>query len=547
MASSTSEKIILPQKYYLDYFRYVLDFLRQHYGHILTEEDLAFFRDFGALSEEAQCLFVRFSNRKGPLYRISKLGYEEIPDPHTTADELVAAGFAHKDIPNAYETFNLFTRAELFSILEEHTSGLRPLTKPEIIEHLVDGEEAHELLAAHEPIVQVDRQEEFEFFKLLFFGQYKAQMTEFVIRDVGHVHLEELQEDKFKPWCQSREEAVAYFEISKLKSATRRAMKEWSATLVHEELTDVEWSQFQKYDRASKALDRLVLEIGQQLEREGEPELALSYYRWSQKPPSRERQIRIMDSLDRKEEALALAQELLTTYRNAEEKIFAHDFLSRKAVRINRSMSSKLATAPKVQLPATDQRVEKQVIDHYQSMGYQAIHSENFLWRNLFGLLLWEELFDQELEGFHHPLQRVTSDLYSPSFFEKRRETIEQKMARLDSRRKLIARMKRIADKKWGRANPLVYWYDDLTAHCEAMLARLSPKQVQSVILEQAKNIKDNSTGFPDLFIWNDEEYFFYEIKSPNDHLSAQQLFWIEFMQERGIQADILRVEYITS
>jgi hypothetical protein len=61
-----------------------------------------------------------------------------------------------------------------------------------------------------------------------------------------------------------------------------------------------------------------------------------------------------------------------------------------------------------------------------------------------------------------------------------------------------------------------------------------------------SKNLKDNSTGFPDLFVWKDKTYHLYEIKSPNDHLSSQQLFWLNFMQSLGIHAKIIRVHHKT-
>ncbi|MEM9325354.1 MAG: VRR-NUC domain-containing protein [Bacteroidota bacterium] len=545
MASTVPEKIILPQKYYLDYFRYLLDFVQLHYRHVLSDQDYEFIQSFSNLSEPGQCLFVRFSNRKGPMYRVRQLAYEEIPDPEAAAQELVEMGFAHRNIPNAPESFNLFTRRELFTIFDKEVATLKRQLKVEIIEHLMGAEDAYLQLDEYEPIVHVDKQDEFEYFKLLFFGQYKAQMTEFVIRDVGHVKLESLKEDQFKPWCNNRDEAMAFFEVSKLKTLIRKAIKVWPATVVHEEIIDTDWAAFRQYERSAKALDTLALELGQQLEREGEKELALAYYQWSLKPPARERQIRILDSLKRTEEASALARKLLDNYRNANERIFASDFLNRKAVRINRSMSSKLAESPVIQLEDNpDLRVEHQVMEHFAERGFQAIHSENFLWRNLFGLLLWEELFDQGQDGFHHPLQRATSDLHTPLFFEKRREFIQKKMAKLNSRQKIIRRLKGTAKQKQGLANPMVYWYEGLLEHCEALVEKLYPAQLKAVVLEQCKNIKDNSTGFPDLFIWNEQEYFFYEIKSPNDHLSAQQLFWIEFMQNQGIRADILRVQY---
>ncbi len=97
---------------------------------------------------------------------------------------------------------------------------------------------------------------------------------------------------------------------------------------------------------------------------------------------------------------------------------------------------------------------------------------------------------------------------------------------------------------KQGLSNPFVYWYEGQSDHLISLVRALRPKQLHAVLLEMAKNPKDNATGFPDLFVWKESEYWFYEIKSPNDHLSSQQLFWLDFMQSQGIKSDILRVEY---
>ncbi len=55
----------LPPKYYLDNFRFVLDHVQALYADILTAQESAFADDFNALSEDAQCLYVRLLSRRG--------------------------------------------------------------------------------------------------------------------------------------------------------------------------------------------------------------------------------------------------------------------------------------------------------------------------------------------------------------------------------------------------------------------------------------------------------------------------------------------------
>ena len=76
------------------------------------------------------------------------------------------------------------------------------------------------------------------------------------------------------------------------------------------------------------------------------------------------------------------------------------------------------------------------------------------------------------------------------------------------------------------------------------MIELLPFKALKDVLLEMAKNPKENSTGFPDIFVWKNKDYHFHEVKSPNDHLSSKQLFWLDFMQERKIKTEILKISY---
>ena len=72
------QKALLTPRYYLDNFQYVLDFVERLYGGLLNETEWDFVRRFRTLSVDAQCLYVRISNRKGLFFRVNKLHYREI-------------------------------------------------------------------------------------------------------------------------------------------------------------------------------------------------------------------------------------------------------------------------------------------------------------------------------------------------------------------------------------------------------------------------------------------------------------------------------------
>lgn len=540
------EKVILPPKYYLEYFKYLIDFIRDGSAHCLSDSDMEFIENLNGLSENAQCLMVRMINRKGDYFRLDKISYAEISNIPIAADELASAGFISFDPPNDPLIFRLFTKTELHHLFPE--KEFKKKYKEEILVQLSEECTSHEyaILTDRYTILHFLYQEQIEYLKLLFFGHCHGMMTEFVIRDVGHIKLESREEYTFTPWFESRAEAVAVFQLSGWSKVLRQAMEVMLPEEVLELVREVNWSDYLGYSKTRKPGDKLMLRLGEYLEKSGFLKEAMEYYSLAKKHPARERRIRILESLARIDEAKELAQIALDHPFNASEKIFLQDYLAKESKRNYRSTTARIKESPEITIPRiAGMRVEDLALDHFNDKGFQGLHSENYIWRSIFGLLFWEELFDHTQATFHHPLQRMPSDLYNDSFYETRKSFLVSKVASFRSRKALSDYILKTHDAKSGINNPLVGWHPSLPGALEACISHLPVNGLKRVMLEIAKNVKDNCTGFPDLFIWNDTEYFFYEVKSPNDHLSAQQLFWMDFFSENNIRADILRVRYL--
>ncbi|MEQ9466390.1 MAG: VRR-NUC domain-containing protein [Ekhidna sp.] len=535
---SKNDPIILPEKYYLDYFNYVLEFVERQYDHILDQPEHLFYQSFRDLSEQAQCLYLRFSNRRGDFFRISKISYAEIPDLHQAKEELLYQGFIRINENPDPGQFRLFTKSELISIF----GFLSPAQKKEeILTELTDAD--IRLIHEQEEIAEVLKNDEVDFIKLLFFGHRGGQMTDFVVRDVGNVKIEKLDESKFKPWFGSREEALSMMHISQLRRMIYEIQE--AGLPLEDYLEEMPWNTWLSYPRSAKSAEKLLLKIAYYFEQMQQPELALHYYSFTDRPPARERKVRLLDKMDKKEEAVTIAREMSEHPSNASELTFATDFLNRKGIRINRSMTERLKSAPAIEIPRPTINVEKAVLEYYEDKGWQGLHAENYLWRGLFGLVFWHVIFDESLGSFHHPLQRQPSDLNDAVFFESRQESLKIQLDKLKSRKQLLKHVASLHASKQGIANRFVYWHESLLPSLEVMIDRVPLKGLKLVLLEMSKNMKENSAGFPDLFIWKRKEYHFYEVKSPNDHLSAQQLFWLDFLASVKINVDVLRVNYI--
>ncbi len=552
--------IILPPRYYLDNFRYVVDFVNRLYGILLNEAERDFVDRFAALSIDAQCLFVRFSNRKGLFFRVNKLIYPEIIDLPAALGELLLAGMVERLSAQhaglAGDVLGVFTKPELLELLPLEPDEGRLLDKQKkhdvvryATQELNFGEIATSL-TTRETVVKLSYEAEVMMVKYLFFGNRGSDMTEFVVRDLGMVNFERYDESKLTARFRSRKEVEDKLLIS-LTSETLYELKQaetpaediynwflnWNET--RPELTEI----------AIPGYQRLVLKVGAYLEKQKLPDQALVVYELSDKVPARERRVRLLFKNGLMDEALALCDEIAVTPQNADERYFAQDFrekilgLSEKR-RSRKSTTRFLSDAEAVAIPAAYRHhVEEGVMNYYLEQGQDAAFTENYPWRGLFGLAFWDIIYDANVQAIHHPLQRAPSDFYLPDFYLKRESLLKKRLDELATTADWQQHIEGVFHAKYGITNVLVDWSETLLDLVHRLIALLDPAQLRLILLEMARNLRENTRGFPDLLVWDETgTYSFVEVKSPTDHLSAQQLHWMEYFQAIGVQGKVVRV-----
>jgi VRR-NUC domain len=544
----------LPPKYYLDYFTFLLAFVQRLYGHILNEQEKHFIRAFAQLSEDAQCLFVRFSNRRGLFFRTNKLKYAEIEDIAAALYELEEGRFIEalspKHAAQAAEVVGLFTKDEWVQMAPPTDLSLKPLKKPDLIRYLLHHFSFANLCAGiAEPVVKVQYETEVMMMKFLFFGNRHADMTEFVVRDLGKINFERFRDDSYTARFNTRQEA----DHKLLMSLTSEAFfEQQEAGFPPEDI--FEW--FMNWQAGVGTLSevampnygRLINKVGVYLERQKLPEQALMVYQLTNQAPARERSARLLQRLGLTEEARALCELMANEPQNADERFFAVDFtakLDSGKSRTKKRVTQFLQEADYILLPLAHRyRVEQGVADYFVAQGRQAVHSENYPWRGLFGLVFWDIIYDENVQAIHHPLQRMPSDFYQPGFFAKRETQLKQRLAELNTQQAYVQWIEHIFIEKYGTANVLVEWHEVLLELTRLIAERLQPEQLAEILLEMARNLRQHTRGFADLLVWDNTDFELIEVKSPTDHLSAQQLHWIQFMQQIGVKARVLRVEW---
>lgn len=552
------ENIILPPKYYLTNFLYLLDFVQEKSAHLLTNREYRFIAAFNELSENAKCLFIRFVNRRKVFFKTTQLVYPEIEQIPNVLQELIEKQFITPLATHHHEKIlyllEIFTKNELIELIKQ--TGTKPNRQDKkssqtvwILENITF-EVLVEFIGTKNLIIKQDYEEEVEFLMYLFFGNLSMDMTRFVIRDLGHVQYEQFDEKKFTAYFKSRKEAEDKLKMEKAHLHFGFLSVLYSGI----ELYDWFISQLPDWqylsESAQRIFDRLCLELGKILEKNKLETEALKIYQYTAKPPSIERQIRLLHKLGYIQEALILCKKLEMNPLNPEEKLFALDFRKKLEKQGSEKATSKTTTqwlkqAESISIDASfEYNVELGTLEYFKNQGFEGVFTENYLWNALFGILFWDIIFDENQDAIHHPFQFAPSDLRRDNFWEKRQAQLLERTALLEDDEQFFLHIQQVISTKKGKANPFVFWHEDLFFHLTKCYELLDSDQLGIVLLEMAKNLKEYTKGFPDLFIWNNETYCFIEVKSPNDHLSAHQVFWLSFFKEVGIQAKVLKVNF---
>lgn len=548
-----SEQIVLPPKYYLTYFTYLLEFVQEKYKHILEEQEWRFFRKFYALTGDQQCLFIRLVNRRGNYFQVSKINYEEIEDLQQNLKVLVDKDFftPPKNLikQEKEQLLSSLNKQQLYPIVQD--SLPKTIKKEELIAAFIENENFWMDLttsSTYADIIAVNFQYEVTFIKFLFFGNRYMDMSEFVVRDLGHLQYLYHDENKLVAQFEDRKDAEDKWLITDQFDLFRQKKKEDTPQEIYDWFLSFLESKKTFSKSAKPSLDRLILKIGKYLEREKAYEQAVQIFRKTEALPSKERQVRCLHKLKLIDEAIAMCQEMQATSTLADEYLFAKDFEQRvllKSRKNKKLTTEKLHDAEAITISKIFRgQVELGTIDHYLQQGKQAVFSENHLWRNIFGLVFWELIFDPDLVAFHHPFQRRPSDLHLPDFYEKRADKIIEHLARFQDLESLLTHMGAIYDTYEGTSNPFVFWTEDSWPLARIICEKIELETLKNILHHISKDLSEHSRGFPDLFVWDEDGYEFVEVKSPTDNLSNRQLYWLDYFEKNGVNAKVLRVYF---
>jgi len=537
---------VLDEDYYLTNFRFLIDFVANTYRGLLSDAELQWYSAVVSMPEPAQRLYVRLSGRQATVFRQGKLNYPEIDSLPLAAKTLCQNELGSDKAPSELAVLlSTFTKPELIKLLELRDH--RQLKRGELEEHIIDSDSIKNLktLQQADSWISIGGLEQYAVFKLCFFGNCYQDMSEFVLRDLGVFNYEQYRIDKHSRVFQTRDQLEAHLQYFTCSTAFDAI--DHTNTDALQSINDALPDNPSNDPHLARRTDRLRNTIARQLERLDEPSQALSLYQRSTKPPSRERQVRLLMKLSRFNDAQQLCKKIIAEPIADEELQFVETIEPKLNKHLSITVPRKKPFRPitsKLNLTASDDRVEMVAREFYAQFG-DCFYVENALVNSVLGLFMWDIIFAPVSGVFFNPFQSMPADFYQKEFCEKRAALIEARFKELDDPLRFSARVWEFYESRFGIMNRLVSWQYLSEELLSLALIRIPVNHWRKLFDRMLKDLRNHTSGLPDLILFPKAgEYEMLEIKGPGDAVQKNQRRWMQYFSEHAIPYRVVHIRW---
>lgn len=521
--------IELPSKYYHSHFKELTDVLWGQYAPFFEENHRNFLIIFQNLSEDAQCLYLRMMNRKGKFFFKEKLRYAEIESFEIAAEELIKNGFADSPQDDEWEDFISFLpKNSLLELCREKNITLKKsASRDEIQEALLTASFPCQLM---DKILVQRKQEDLIYLLFLYFGKIQENLALYTLRDLG-IRQSHQKKSSYKVRFRAKDEALSHYFYSRL---------EYGFTT--EVPIDLWPKAFNEETRIMR--ESILLALADEAT---DMERKLAILKCCEAHPGREKFVRLLFQLEKKDEAKQVLESILETPYSDIEYLFAEDFYARKfGGRKLSVLTETLRNARKIGIDESYFRHPERGVEAYlKDQGVQSYHLENYLWNCLFGILFWEELFESEKSSIFNEFERLPNELQEKTFHLVHEKEITEKLNLLKNKMAALELLLTKAEEKKNTVNGVFGWHESIPSMLEILISHANPESLASILIHMAKNFFERSSGFPDLMAVENGEIKFFEIKAPGDSLKERQLMQMIALQKAGFHVEVLQVEYM--
>jgi len=212
---------------------------------------------------------------------------------------------------------------------------------------------------------------------------------------------------------------------------------------------------------------------------------------------------------------------------------------------------------------------EEAAINHYKSLGYKALWTENTYWWIPMALFFWDIIFaktrgavsviiggilteldpsDERFEQlFRQTIQMngMPFDFFTPEFYERRKSLIKNRIQELQYSN-LEQKLNESYKRNYGKnCRPIEHWDKYKIDELLISVQRIDKGKLIKILERLISNFNNNRAGLPDLIVYDDKDFFFAEVKSENDKTSEKQKEWHDFLSTTlGLKVEIFLINH---
>ena len=380
--------------------------------------------------------------------------------------------------------------------------------------------------------------EALQYLLFLYFGKIEDNLQVFTLRDLGLTR--DVDPGDQVTQFDTVEDAKAAFFYAKALHDFRHGTDRDALSLIRTLST---WPA-PACTTSTQHRDKLLQKLGGWSEKREDVDAALTLYDHSDAPLCNERIVRIRWKRDEGEDRAwckTRLEAMIEAPSSDSEAAFAEDFYARKFHKKRTSATTDLLrSATSLTLDeAHRHQPERAALRHYKAKGIEAFRTENVPWRNLFGLLFWDLLHDNQARP-----QRIPSKLRVGAFYPEYREEIERRLARLDQPHAVMLDLLRTLSLHYGEDSALVHWGSRSLERIQALIMKAPRGGVAHLLRLMAQDWRGTKDGFPDLMLIEDGRVRFIEIKTSGDSLRRNQLMRLRQLSQAGFPVQIVKVRW---
>lgn len=518
-----------------------------------------------ALSKPQQCLVVRFINRKSVFVKPESYYYEEIEDIPSNFDFLYHAKWfvplAAKDVSAFIEKL---TKDEIIQIIDELNAPCfagapslvykKSQAKGVLINCLLSGADSHAIAktSVAKGYWRGNFETHIEYFLYLYFGKFSATLNQFSMRDLGVMRTRKEQAQVMARFADI-ESAKSAFTIHALLNEVRTQLpllkddsdvsEEHKHAFIASHLANI------PEPAGAKAIEleaKLQLLLASELLHH-KPTEAVALLKLINTDTAQEKWAREAYKLGFTDEVEAALESIIDVPLSEDLLAFAEDFLARKYHKKRTSVLTDMLRENSQTILIDEMHkgaVERGVVAYYQQRNCQAFRTENEIWRALFGLYFWPQIYELEGLGLTNEFDHVPASLKTNQFYELATEHIEARLNSTTTKEVLIKQLSLCAAKYYGQRNVVFRWRKNILERLILLIKHSSLDAILSLLRAMTQDWKNLSDGFPDLMLIENDALRFEEVKSEGDQLRRNQLLSIQKLQSLGFDVRITNVNW---